>query len=115
MPFTATRNDTISTNRADILLGATATGAGPGVTNMAGYKTYQAWGTTSTSTGAAAIAVRGSNNGGVTWDTIGTISLTLGTTATSDGFTSTDRYALVSGNVVSISGTGAQVNLAVGW
>jgi hypothetical protein len=50
-----------------------------------------------------------------TWDTIGTISLTLGTTAASDSFTSDDRYQYLRGNVTALTGTGATVNLFMGY
>ncbi|MFA6046776.1 MAG: hypothetical protein WC718_17475, partial [Phycisphaerales bacterium] len=65
--------------------------------------------------GAATILVQGTNNNGASWDTIGTITLTLGTTRTSDSFTSSDRYVAVRGNVTAISGTGASVNLTMGY
>ncbi|MCW2950760.1 MAG: hypothetical protein JWN41_1773 [Thermoleophilia bacterium] len=98
-----------------LLTAAIATGAGAAVANYAAMKTYQARGTTSAGTGAATIQVQGSNNGGITWDTIGTITLTLGTVASSDSFSSNDRYAQVRGNVTAISGTGASVNMTMGY
>lgn len=97
-----------------ILNAVTATGAGSAANGVRGNKTYHASGTTSSGTGAATIQVQGSHTG-VSWDTIGTISLTLGTTATSDGFASEDRYAMVRGNVTALSGTGAAVTLSVGY
>jgi hypothetical protein len=100
---------------ATLLSAAIATGAGTAVSGRAGVKTFQAWGTTSAGAGAATIQVQGSANEGATWDVIGTITLTLGTTATSDSFTSDDRYTTVRGNVTAISGTGASVNLAMGY
>lgn len=98
-----------------LLSAATATGAGNAITGIADYKTYQAWGTTTASDGSATVLIQGSNNGGTTWDTIGTITLTLSTTASSDSFTSSDRYKQVRANVSAISGTGASVNANVGW
>lgn len=97
-----------------ILSSAIATGAGGAVTGVGFAKTYHASGTTTAGAGAATIQVQGSMNGS-SWDTIGTVSLTLGTTATSDGFASTDRYAQVRGNVTAISGTGAAVSLTMGF
>lgn len=100
--------------KAQQLLNAvTATGAGTAINNPNVQKTYQAAGTTASGSGAATIKVEGSNDG-ANWDTIGTITLTLGTASTSDSFTSNDRYRKIRGNVSALSGTGASVNLSVG-
>lgn len=93
---------------------ATATGAGIANAGVRGAKSFQADGTTTAGAGAATIAVQGSNNG-VNWDTIDTISLTLATTTSSNSFWSDDRYAYLRGNVTAISGTGASVNLTMGY
>lgn len=98
-----------------LLSGATATGAGAGKSGVAAVKTYQATGAVSSGTGSATVAVQGTNNGGVTYDQIGTITLTLGTASTSESFTSDDRYQQVRGNVTAISGTGASVSLTMGY
>jgi hypothetical protein len=95
---------------ATLLSAVTSTGAGSGVQNSATTKTYQARGTTSAGAGSATIAIQGSNDGGTSWDTIGTITLTLATTSSSDSFASDDRYAIVRGNVTALSGTGATVS-----
>ena len=93
---------------------ATTTGAQNAWQSWTGVKTYQASGTTTAGAGAATILVQGSNDG-TNWDTIGTLSLTLATTTSSDSFTSNDRYAFVRGNVSAISGTGASVLLSMGF
>lgn len=95
----------------ELLANAQTTGAGPIVDNIKGTKTFQAWGSTTAGTGAVAVEVQGSTNGGESWDRLGTISLTLGTATTSDGFTSDDRYVDYRANVTAISGTGAKVYL----
>lgn len=98
----------------ELLTSAITTGAGtPKAPPDSRSRTYQANGTTTAGSGAATIQVQGSNNG-VNWDTIGTITLTLGTTSTSDSFTSLDRYMALRANVSAISGTGASVNVAAG-
>jgi hypothetical protein len=104
-------------NNTDTLLNAvTTTGAGSSRSGRSGAKTFQAWGATTAGAGSATIAVQGSNDQGQTaWDTIGTITLTLGTAVTSDSFTSDDRYAVLRGNVTAISGTGAAVTLTMGY
>jgi hypothetical protein len=107
MPFYATRQS--------LLENATTVAAGTAKNGVSGVKTYQAWGTTTAGAGAATIKIQGSANEGATWDDLGTITLTLGTSATSDGFTSDDRYTVVRGNVTAISGADASVNLAMGY
>lgn len=96
-----------------LLKARTTTGAGTSQIGVAARKTYQADGTTTNGAGAATIYVQGSNDN-TNWDTIGTITLTLATTTSSDSLASDDRYAFVRGNVNSISGTGAVVNLSMG-
>lgn len=105
-----------STNSETLLDGVTATGAGSARSGRAGVKTFQAWGTTSAGSGAATIEIQGSiDQNQQNWDVIGTITLTLGTDATSDSFTSDDRYAVLRGEVTAISGTGAEVSLGMGY
>jgi hypothetical protein len=99
---------------APLLTGATTVAAAPAANGRNARKTYQANGTTGSGTGSATINVEGSLNGS-NWDVIGTITLTLGTSSTSDSFASDDRYTLVRGNVTAISGTGASVNLSMGY
>jgi hypothetical protein len=98
-----------------LLKAATSVAAGATCTGVSKTKTYQGYGTTSSGSGAATIQVQGSNNEGRTWETIGTISLTLATTESSDSFTSDDRYMKLRGNVTAISGTGASVGLIVAY
>ena len=78
-------------------------------------RTFQASGQTSSGTGTATINVEVSNDN-VTWIIMGTITLTLGTVATSDGFVSQANWTYVRGKIPSagISGTGASVNLYMG-
>lgn len=97
-----------------LLSGVIATGAGSSVRAASSSKTFQASGATSAGAGAATILVQGSNDE-TNWDTLGTISLTLATTSSSDGFTSCDRYKFHRGNVSAISGTGAAVSMTEGF
>lgn len=76
-------------------------------------KTFQASGQTTASTGATAVLVEVSNNN-ANWITMGTITLTLGTSTTTDGFVSSANWTYVRGRVASISGTGATVSLFMG-
>lgn len=76
-------------------------------------RVFQAVGTTTAGAGAATVLVQGSLDD-TNWLTLGTISLTLGTTATSDGFATDAPWTYIRGNCSAISGTGATVTLFVG-
>jgi hypothetical protein len=77
-------------------------------------KTYQAVCRTTNSTGSAVVAVEGSNDG-TNFDSIGTITLSLTTSASSGSFTSQDRYIQNRGNVTTLTGTGANCTLTMGY
>ena len=95
--------------------GATATGAQTTIFKDSPYATFQAYGTTSAGSGTAVVSIQGSNIDNTNaFITLGTISLTLGTTITADGFTTTAPWKYIRANVVSISGTGASVNVLMG-
>lgn len=96
-----------------LLSAATATGAGDACRLQCDKATFQADGTTSSGAGAATIVVEVSNNGS-NWLTAGTITLTLSTTSSSDGFALDAPWVWVRGRVSAISGTGASVNLRAG-
>lgn len=76
-------------------------------------KTFQAVGKTTAGAGSASVDVEVSNNK-TNWLLAGTITLTLGTTETSDGFESSAHWVFVRGKVTAISGTGATVSLIMG-
>lgn len=88
----------------------TATGAGTSFKLPDdGVTSFQASGTTSSGSGSATIVIQVSNYGG-NWVTAGTITLTLGTSSTSDGFAFAGKWDNVRANVTAISGTGATVH-----
>lgn len=76
-------------------------------------KTYQAAGTTTAGAGSCVMSVEGTNDN-TNYDVIGTITLTLGVTSTSDSFTSADKYSWVRGNPTTLTGTGASCTLIMG-
>lgn len=102
----------------NLLTNATATGTGP-VANAANQPfpaqrhTFQVSGKTTAGAGAAAVDIQVSNNGRV-WLTLATVTLTLGTTESTDGFVSDAPWRFVRANVTSISGTGASVTAEMG-
>lgn len=98
-----------------LLSAATATGAGTpdNVTRDHAVRSFQAVGTTSSGGGAASIDIEVSNDG-ANWLVAGSISLTLSTTASTDGFVMDAAWRLVRANVKSISGTGASVTVTMG-
>jgi hypothetical protein len=96
---------------------ATATGAGPSwnerdtnANSTYVFHTFQAVGATTSSTGAATVLIQVSNDG-VNYLTLGTITLTLGTALTSDGFAAINNWNFYRANVSAISGTGANVSV----
>ncbi len=91
------------------LLTATATSTGQAFSfDDNTSATFQASGTTSAGSGAAVVSIQVSNDLS-NWLTAGSISLTLGTTSTSDGFAITAPWAWVRAKLDSISGTDATV------
>lgn len=75
--------------------------------------TFQAVGLTSAGAGSAVVNIQCSNDG-VNWMTYGTITLTLGTTATSDGLVIAAPWGYFRASLGSISGTNAKVNVLFG-
>jgi hypothetical protein len=78
-------------------------------------RTFQATGQTTSGTGTATVNVEVSNDSS-NWILMGSITLTLGTTTTSDGFVAQANWTYVRGKIPSagITGTGASVNLYMG-
>lgn len=107
------------TRRYTLLSNKTATGAGdstPPIQDNAqssSNRTAQVVGTTTAGAGAAAVNIEVSNDGS-NWLVAGTVTLTLSTTSTSDGFVIDAAWLFVRANVTSISGTGAAVSAYLG-
>lgn len=76
-------------------------------------RTFQAYGTTTSGTGAATITVNVSHNGS-DYMTLATIELPLSTVSASDGFLVDAHWEYVRAEVTAISGTGATVSLIMG-
>jgi hypothetical protein len=74
------------------------------------FHTFQAIGNTTASTGAATVLIQVSNDG-VNYLTMGTITLTLGTAVTTDGFAVINNWNFYRANLSAISGTGAKVSV----
>ncbi len=97
-----------------LLSAATATGAGTVHSVSRSIKSFFCRGVVSASTGASAIKIQVSNNN-AEWVDMGTITLTLGTAATADGFVSDSSWKYYRANVSSISGTNATVTCSMGY
>ncbi len=89
-----------------------ATTTGPGLTvpirssTMAYiYKSFQAVGIMSTGAGSSTIKIEVSNDG-INFVTLGTIGLTLSTTAATDGFACSVTWAFVRANISAITANG---------
>ena len=106
---------------ATLLLNGATTTATSFVYKPSGtVNTFQAFGATTAGAGAATIVIEVSNiedpaNGtNVDWITAGTITLTLATTRTSDGFGMVIPWRNVRARITAISGTGAAVSVSMG-
>lgn len=102
-----------NTNSA-MLTAQTTTGVSGAFTVENIYQTFQARGTTTAGSGSATIKIEVCNFDSpatADWITLGTITLTLGTTSTTDGFSKTAAWDKVRANVSAISGTGASVDV----
>lgn len=97
----------------NLLTDKTTTGAGTAHDPSNCKRSYQGFGSTSSGAGSATIDVEVSNDN-TNWITQGTITLTLATTVSDDGFTTDAPWKYVRGNVTAISGTGAKVSLILG-
>ena len=97
----------------NLLDSKTTTGAGTQIFKDSPLATFQVSGLVTASTGAAVVLIQFSNDG-TNWITGGTVTLTLGTSATSDGFTTNAPWKYVRANVSSISGTNASVSAVMG-
>ena len=86
---------------------------GSGAESYQAAKTFQATGATTAGAGSATVQIEVSNDR-VGWITAGTITLTLSTTAATDGFVMSAPWGHVRANVTAISGTGANVTVTMG-
>ena len=95
--------------------GVTSTGAQTRIFKDSPYATFQAYGTTASGSGSATIKIQGSNlDDANSFVDLGTITLTLGTTLSADGFSTSAPWKFVRANVTAISGTTATVNVLMG-
>jgi hypothetical protein len=103
-----------------ILADATTTATSAVFKPQTHNRSYQVYGATSSGSGSATVVIEVSsiespvNSTNVDWITMGTVTLTLGTTRTSDGFVSTAAWRNVRARVTAISGTGAAVSVVMG-
>ena len=98
-----------------ILTAAIATGAVTSHEPWNHKRTFHADGIVSAATGSATIAIEVSNTDDPdTFVVGGTITLSLTTTISGDGFTTDAPWRFVRANVTAISGTDATVNVTMG-
>lgn len=109
-----------SVSSVQLLTSVTTTATGGLFSPRCVNRTFQAMGSTSSGSGSAAIVIEASDKSSpatgtnVDWTTLGTITLTLGTTQTNDGFVSAASWRWIRARVSSISGTGATVDAYLG-
>lgn len=102
-----------------LLDNVSATGAGAKSTPLKTPKrSFQAYGKTTAGVGSVTVQVQVSDVENPAedgdWFVMGSITLVLGTTKVSDGFTSDAPWRHIRGNVSAIAGTGATVTLLIG-
>ncbi len=101
-----------------LLSAVTTTGAGTAQRPPSLAKTFQAAGLTTAGSGAATVLIQVSDidsPGTDDWITLGTITLTLGTTNLGEGFATSVKWKWVRANVTSISGTNSAVTVTMGY
>ncbi len=107
-----------ATKPLTLLSAVTTTGAGTAYMPFTLDKSFIACGTTSAGVGAATVKVEVSDLDAplsTEWIVLGTITLTLGTARTCDGFASAARWKWWRGNVTAISGTTGTATLTMGY
>lgn len=97
-----------------LLVEAEATGAGDQVEPWHTNRTFEAYGATSASTGAATVLIEVRNSENSDWHQMAQIDLTLSTSTSGDGFASSAAWRYVRARVSAISGTGAAVSVNMG-
>ena len=102
----------MAANICELLTGRTSTGTGVGVEQHGSTRTYHGI-VRGTGVVSATVKVEVSNNN-ADWLELGTITLS-GTARASDGFAADAPWRYARGNVTAISGTGAAVDLLVGF
>lgn len=96
----------------NILTNATATGAGSSHPVWSVKKTFQGTGSVSASTGSVDVDIEVSNDN-VNFIVMGSVSLSLTTTPSTDGFTTDSPWKYVRANVTAITGTDATVTITM--
>lgn len=96
-----------------LLNAATATGAGTEKEPFGQKRSFQLTGFTSLGSGTADVDIEASNDG-INFFQLGRLSLILGVSVTQAAMLSDAPWRFVRGNVIAISGTGAQVTLTMG-
>lgn len=101
-----------------LLSAATATGAGVATKPRRAIRTFQARGATTAGAGSATVVIEVSlvpvPTVDTDWLTLGTLTLTLATTPSGDGFATDAPWHWVRARVSAISGTGAAVSVWMG-
>jgi hypothetical protein len=107
-------------NSVIALNAATATGEGEVHQVVCTDRTFHVYGATTAGAGSVTVVIEASDlpspatSTRVDWVTLGTVTLTLSTTRTGDGFASQARWRHVRPYVTAISGTGANVTAYIG-
>lgn len=96
-----------------LLSAATTVTTGDFVETKTGGFSVSVSGKTTSGSGAATVVIEGSHDG-ITPVTLATVTLTLGTATTSDGFAGAVSWRYLRARLSAISGTGSEINATVG-
>lgn len=97
-----------------LLTSATTTTSSDAVEPWHTNRTFEAYGATSAGAGAATVVIEVRNSENADWKTMATISLTLSTSTSGDGYASSAAWRYVRARISAISGTGATVSVNMG-
>jgi hypothetical protein len=98
-----------------VILSTTTTATGTPVGSVRPAISFQASGLVTASTGSATVVIEASNEGDApleNWLAVGTITLSLTTSRSSDGFAATNAFNSYRARVSAISGTNASVTVS---
>lgn len=98
----------------DLLTDATSTVTGSEVECWHTNRTFEVYGNTSSGSGSAVVVIEVRNSQNAPYKTLATVTLTLGTTVTSDGATSPAAWRYCRARVTTLTGTGATVSANTG-
>ncbi len=97
-----------------LLTAATATSSSDAIEPYHTNRSFEAFGTTDSGSGAATVIIEVRNSENSDWHTLATITLTLSASVSGDGVVTTAAWRYVRARLSALSGTGAAVSCNMG-